>query len=346
MAGIGLIVNPLSGSNLRDPRAADRLARVLGPHGVVREARVIEDLYRVAAEFRKLEIDVLAISGGDGTSGVTITGFLDVYAGSPLPQFALLRGGTINAIAASIGLRRGGPDSLLGRLVNDYRARRSALPDVERHVLGIRTRDARPSVSVHPSMPALAMKYGFLFGTGVVYGFLAEYYSASSRTPAVAGKTLLRAAASTLVRGPMIRRMARPFRGSVELADGSLWEERDYLSIAGGTVAQIGLGFSPFHRATERPGTFHLLGIHASPFGFLRQLSRIRKGQPMRPGHAYEALVERVTVRSSAYPLKYMLDGDLYESEGPLDVSIGPTVRLIVPDITAKHAASAAKKPQ
>jgi diacylglycerol kinase family enzyme len=330
LAGIGVIFNPLSGSHQRDPRTAQRLARTLGEHGVVREAGSIEDLYRVANEFRKLDIDVLAISGGDGTSGVAITGFLDVYAERALPKIALLRGGTMNTIANSVGVRRGRPDGLLAQLLSAYRARSTVpLPYVERHVLGIRTRDARPSISVHPSMPALTAKYGFLFGTGVVYGFLAEYYAAGGR-PTVAAMTLLRAAGSTLVQGPMIRRMAEPFRGSVVLDDGTVWEERDYLSIAGGTVDGIGLSFKPFYRSSESPNKFHLLGIYTSPLRFLAQLDPIYRGRAMRPGHAHDALVERATVHSSRYPLKYMVDGDLYESNGPLEVSIGPVVRLVL----------------
>lgn len=336
MSGIGVIFNPLSGSNQRDPRGAERLARVVGSLGSVRQARSIDELYRIASDFRELDIDVLAISGGDGTSGVTVTGFLAVYGDKPLPPIAVLRGGTMNTIANSIGVQRGHPDSLLEQLVRAYQTRASApLREVECDTLCVRTRDARASMSVHPHMPALSTKYGFLFGAGVVCGFLAEYY-ATARTPALAGLTLLRAAGSTIVGGPMIRRIAAPFRGSVLIEDGTVWEERDYLAIAGGTIEQIGLGFKPFYRSTERPGTFHLLGIHASPLGFLRQLRRIRHGRAMQPGQSYETLASCASVRAAAYPLVYMVDGDLYESESPLDVSVGPRVRLIVVDDAGK----------
>jgi diacylglycerol kinase family enzyme len=332
LPGIGVIFNPFSGGNQRDPGAAARLSRVLGSHGSVREARSIEELHGIAQEFRDRDIDVLAISGGDGTSGVTVSGFVAVYGAKPLPPIAVLRGGTMNTIASSIGVRRGHPERLLEQLVRAYQAREVApLREVERDTLCVCTRDARASVSAHPHMPALSTKYGFLFGAGVVCGFLAEYY-ATGRTPALAGVTLLRAAGSTLVGGPMIRRIAAPFRGSV-LVDGStLWEEGDYLAIAGGTIEQIGLGFKPFYRASDRPGRFHLLGIYTSPLRFLRQLGRVREGRAMQPGHCHDVLANHASVRAARYPLVYMVDGDLYESESPLDVSIGPRVRLIVVD--------------
>src|SRR5260370_32087043 len=85
MSGIGVVLNPRSRRNLHDPSAASRLARRLGDHGVVREARSIDELYRIAHDFRRVDIDVLANSGGDGTNHVTLTGFLDVYGGATHP---------------------------------------------------------------------------------------------------------------------------------------------------------------------------------------------------------------------------------------------------------------------
>ncbi len=339
MAGIGVIYNPRSGRNLRDPSAARRLSEALGDHGVVREAGSIDQLYRVAEDFRTLGIDVLGISGGDGTNGVTITGFLDVYDGTALPQIAFLRGGTMNTVANSVGVRRGRPEGLLGRLIQAY-TERSARPlqDVERHVLRLRgersvhtaAQSASDSGPASVIAPPLAEKYGFIFGTGVVRGYLSEYYAFGPPNPVVAAKTLLRAVGSAIVGGEMIRRMAAPFRGTIELDDGTIWPERDYLAVAGGTIDQIGLNFRPFHRYGERPGAFHVLGIHTSPMGFVSQLPRIWRAQPMKPGHSYSATTASVTVRSPDRPLRYMVDGDLHECDGPLHVSIGPRVRIVV----------------
>src|SRR3954470_24188970 len=120
MSGIGVIVNPRSRSNVKDPAAADRLARALGDHGVVRAAGDKEELFRIAEDFRKLKIDVLGISGGDGTNYVTLTGFLEVYEDEPLPALAFLRGGTFNTVANAVGVPRGKPDGLLAKLITRY----------------------------------------------------------------------------------------------------------------------------------------------------------------------------------------------------------------------------------
>ena len=341
MPGIGVIYNPRSGRNLKDPSAVKRLSVALGDHGVLREAGSIDELYRVAEDFRSLKIDVLGISGGDGTNGVTITGFLDVYQSAALPQIAFLRGGTMNTAANSVGVRRGRPKDLLDCLVQAYVERASIpLQNVERHVLKLRgetspSRSTRSSSDAAPASmkaPPLAEKYGFVFGTGVVCGYLSEYYAGGKGkpNPVVAAKTLLRGIGSAMVGGEMIRRMAEPFRGTVELDDGTIWEERDYLSVAGGTIDQIGLNFRPFHRYGEQPGRFHVLGIHTTPMGFVTQLPRIWRAAPMQPGHTFEATTTSVTIRSPKSPIRYMVDGDLHECDGPLHVSIGPRVRIVV----------------
>ncbi|MCA9587467.1 MAG: sphingosine kinase [Myxococcales bacterium] len=333
MPGIGVVFNPKSGRNVRDPRAAGRLARALGDHGVVRAARSIDELYAVAEDFRRLDIDVLGISGGDGTNGVTITGFIDVYQGSALPRIAFLRGGTMNTVANSVGVRRGRPEGLLGRLIHAY-ARRATEPlvDVERHVMRIRPLSGNGAAKVErgSGLPPRADSYAFLFGTGVVYGFLAEYYRGGPPTPAIAARTLLRGVGSALVRGEMVRRMAEPFRGSVELDDGTRWEEQEFLSVAAGTIDQIGLNFRPFYRFGDRPGAFHLLGISTTPLGFVRQLPRIWRAEPMAPGHTLEATPTRAVIHGTRDPVRFMIDGDLQEAPGPLEVSTGPRVRIVV----------------
>jgi diacylglycerol kinase (ATP) len=320
MSGIGVVLNPRSRRNLRDPGAALRLSRRLGDHGVVRTAGSVEELYRIAEDFRRFDIDILAISGGDGTGHVTLTGFLNVYGGHTMPHVALLRGGTMNTVANSVGVRPGKPEGLLGRLIHAYAQRAIApLAGVERHVMHIAPLEG----------DAGAAHYGFLFGTGVVHGFLAEYYRHGEPSPLVAARTLARGIGSALIRGEMIRRMAQPFRGSVTLNDGTVWEERDYLAVAAGTIEHIGLNFKPFYRYDQRPNAFQVLGIHASPVEFVQELPRIHKSLPMRADKTYDALANRMVVRSADGRMGYMIDGDLHESRGAIAVSIGPRVRLV-----------------
>jgi diacylglycerol kinase (ATP) len=353
MPGIGVILNPKSRRNLRDPGARERLARCVGDRGVVREARSLDELSTIASEYRKRGIDILAISGGDGTNTVTLTGFLAEYGDEPLPTLALLRGGTMNTVASSIGVRRGSPEDLLARVVAHHEGRANPpLATVERTLLRV--------APVGVDHDNARVTFGFLFGTGVVQGFLAEYYAGEPSTIG-AVRTLARGIGSALVGGDMIRRMAKPFRGSATLQTeptGQLaveWPERDYLAIAAGTVAHIGLQFAPFHRfdESENHRTFHALGIYATAAQFVGELPRVWRGVPMREGRAFDAVTARMVLRAGQRtgeelaPLRYTVDGDLHEAAAPLasrvpdaspsaplrasvEVSGGPRVRLLV----------------
>lgn len=313
MGGIGVIVNPKSRRNKKDPRAAVRLARALGDHGVVRAARDRDELCRVAEDFRKLKIDILGISGGDGTNYVTITGFLQVYADEPLPPIAFLRGGTMNNVANAVGVPNGNPDGLLAALIKRYT-----------------TRGGQPLRWVERNLMRMGDHYGFLFGTGALYGYIAEYNKAEDRNPVWGARVLLEATTSVFVGGDMMKRVAPRWEGRVTFDDGTAFPERDYLGIAAGTVDQIGLGFRPFYRAYEQPGAFHILGIHTTPRGFVSKLPAVFKGQPMGPEHTFDRVVPSAVIEERGGTVHYMCDGDLHEHRGPLALSHGPAVKLIV----------------
>lgn len=313
MPGIGVVLNPRSRRNRRDPGAPERLARALGDHGVVRTARSRDDLARIAEDFRKLKIDVLGISGGDGTNHVTITGFLSVYADEPLPPIAFLRGGTMNTVANSVGVPRGRPDGLLARLIRRYAERdRTPLQWVERHVL------------------RAGEHYAFIFGTGAIHGFIDEYYRTDDPNALWAAKVLLRACGSVAVGGDMMKRVARRWEGRVTFDDGTELPDRDYLAIGAGTVDQIGLGFRPFYRFAEEPGRFHVLGIFTSAMGFVSRLPAIWQARPMGPAHTYEKVTRAAVLEARSGVVEYVCDGDLHATRGPLELAIGPRVKILV----------------
>jgi diacylglycerol kinase (ATP) len=311
MSGIGVVVNPRARKNLKDPGAALRLARALGDNGVVRTARTKDDLARIAEDFRKLQIDVLGISGGDGTNYVTITGFLEVYADEPLPPLAFLRGGTFNTVANAVGVPRGRPDGLLAGLLARYADRqREPLQCVERHVMRI------------------GDHYGFIFGTGAIHGYISEY-SRSDHPNALWAARVLGVAVGAVIAGRDTP-VARRWEGRVAFDDGTVFHERDYLAVGAGTVDQVGLGFRAFYRIGEVPGSFHILGIHTSAYGFVRSLPNVWRGRSMGPEHTFEKVAKRAIIEARGGVVQYVCDGDVHDHPGPLEIETGPRVRILV----------------
>lgn len=316
MPGIGLLHNPKAKRNVTDPGAAARLNEVLGDAGVVRYASTLDELAKAADDFKRIGIEVLAIGGGDGTSHLTITGIIDAYGDAPLPAFGFLRGGTMNTIANAFCVPRRAPEVLLAAYKRSY-ARRGVTPMrfVEPHVL---------KVGDH---------YGFIFGTGAIYGFIAEYNQREHRDAAWAAKVLATAVGSAAIGGEAIKRVAQRWHGSVRFDDGSAFAEGSYLTIGGSTCGQIGLGFKPFYRSGEVPNRFHMLGIFASPLEFIAGLPRIWRGQTLGENRTFEKVVKHAVLHPSDGVSRYVIDGDVYVHDGPLELSCGPRIRLITPGL-------------
>ncbi len=309
MPGIGLITNPRSRVNLRDPGRARRLSYLVGSHGNAEATKSIDDLYRVCEEFKKERIDVLGISGGDGTLHHTLTAMIRTYGDEPLPPVAILRGGTMNTIARSFGIFGETPRLTFELVDRHRRGLLGTFPWFEREILQVG--DA----------------YGFIFGNGIIYNFLHEYYATGNPSPGTAAQLILRAAGSTMVRGALARRIYKRFHARV-VADGDRWACEDFITVAAAVVEQIGLGFKPFYRVHERPDAFAVLGIHTDAAGFVAELPNIMAGRPMRRDKVIDQAAREVVFEADE-PLEYIIDGDTYVQEGSLTLRLGPKLRFL-----------------
>ena len=126
---VGLILNPHTKSNHQ--HQWDEKARFLLGDDLVFVTHSLDDIpLAIESLFSKQHISVLAISGGDGTIHHTINSlikywqFLQEHSSSndflQLPPILLLRGGTLNIIARSIGIE-GDSKELLRRFLTHFR---------------------------------------------------------------------------------------------------------------------------------------------------------------------------------------------------------------------------------
>ena len=88
MNPIGVVTNPNSGKNRRNPGRCAELERALGRWGVVRETHDLAALERVLVEFFDLGADVWVCDGGDGTLHwmLTLGDRIASERGVPLPR--------------------------------------------------------------------------------------------------------------------------------------------------------------------------------------------------------------------------------------------------------------------
>ena len=139
----------------------------------------------------------------------------------------------------------------------------------------------------------------------MMYGYLAEYYERGHGQPTritaarVFGTSVLSAAG----RRPHLRAHLRPGRLSRCASTVGSWESRNYITVGAGTVAQAGLGFRPFYRASETDERFHLLAIKGSPAcSSPVDLPSVWLGRGMRPETAYETTTAWAELRVHGDP--------------------------------------------
>ena len=152
-----VFVNPGSRANRKDPACAERFAKILGAQGRVAAPPSLEQL-AIEAERTASELpSIVGIHGGDGTLHRTLTALIAAYGARPLPPIAVLPGGTMNVVAASLDIRVK-PEELLAELAAAERAG-LAPTTMERRCLRV------------------GNEYGFIFGNGLLTNFLEEYYA-------------------------------------------------------------------------------------------------------------------------------------------------------------------------
>lgn len=310
MGGIGVVTNPRSRQNRANPRLARQLAYILGEKGTIEQPVDLDALHRTAEGFRDHGIDVLCISGGDGTIHRVLTAMVRVYGGAPLPKVALLRGGTMNTIAHGLGLR-GNASELLDEVVSRWQES-VPLPTTRRWLLEV---DGQ---------------YGFLFGNGLIANFLEAYYEGSEPTPAKAIWLLARGIGSTLVGGTFAGRLMAPWTGEV-VVDGRPWPRRPWLTVGAGGVDDIGFGFRPFYLAPRHPGRLHVVGLGCSIGELVANLPRVWLARPIAAESVASVVADGFELHSDG-PIPYMIDGDFHRGGQVVRVKVGPPVDFILRD--------------
>jgi diacylglycerol kinase (ATP) len=302
---IGVIANVRSQVHRRNPDHLSDLAGLLRTRGTVVATRSLDEVRLAAEACRRREVDLIGISGGDGTIAHTLTAVVGVYGDAPLPPIALLRGGTVNTILRGLGIRVDGREMLRRVLAGDVWIDR-------RHALQIGDRN------------------GFIFGSGAVASFCEAYYETGAPSVAMSAWLLARGVASSLVGGPFSRRLVARHRARVTV-DGGRWPVDDFATILAATVPQLGLGFRPFYRCGESAGHFALLGIHCSSMSLVLELPRAFAGVAMNARKVIDTLAREAMIESPrGFP--YVIDGEVFHSTGSLRLATGPLLDLVIPN--------------
>lgn len=307
MKKIGIIINANAKKIRKMRKDPGEIYQLIGGDLVdVRLTRSLSELDSVLADFRKTEIDYLAIAGGDGSLHHGLTHALNEYGAEKLPPIIILKGGTMDNVSRSLNLPGKGPD-ILKKMVRSLSINKNI--KIEK----------RSTMEIEES-------YCFLFGAGFVTNFLNEVYCGTekglTRNIQVIGKSV-----KQIITDPVNGSLFQGFKGKV-FGDLQLLDVPVVTAILAGTVEHIGMGFSPLNRALEKDDLFHGIISGISSRMFLKNLWKMKNGIRINLENHFDLVLRELQIESEEQFI-YTMDGDLFTAERELTVKAGPQIKLV-----------------
>jgi diacylglycerol kinase (ATP) len=307
MPGIGVICNRNAGKHNPFCKHLDtRLTSLIGTDGSLRETTSVDEIDQIANDFLANNIDILGICGGDGSNHFTLSTFIRVYNGAPLPKVAFLCGGTHNSHAASIGIH-GNPEKLLENIVRKYR-NGAAFELTHRNILQVND--------------GTAVRYGFTLATGFMHRFMEDLVVHEGDSVAKTAGKLFSWIGSWIIHGEKIRSAFEPQPAQVTVDHQCLaWERINGVSTS--AMERLGLGFAPYPRAGEKRGYFPFNVLRVSPTTFIRLMWDYKKSRiPTHPDQINDICTSLLLEAQTE--VGYVLDGEIYRGSSRLEVTTGP----------------------
>jgi diacylglycerol kinase (ATP) len=312
---VGLLHNPLSGRHHRGSRAIRRV-EASTPDLRARLVRTATEVETALARFADEGVDLVVVSGGDGTVQAVLTALFTGLAFEAPPLLALMRSGTTNMIARDVGLG-GAPAPALRRVLDWARDPERTLPLASRAVLRVQI------------APDAAPAFGMFFGAGTIYdgtrychGHLYRWGIRGQLAPVV---VVARYVLATLGRRPV------PTVALTSAVDGEPAEAGDHTIVFVTTLERLVLGLRPFWGVGD--GALRLTAVAARPRRLLRALPSLLRGRrnpAVAPEHGYTSRNAR-EIRL-AFDGGCTLDGQLLTADsrrGPVVLSDGGRVRFV-----------------
>jgi diacylglycerol kinase family enzyme len=315
MPGIGIISNRNARLNKLYPKIRDRMAFVVGQGGEVASTGSLDDARAAIEAFREFDIDMVAISGGDGTAHRTLELMVEMYDGEPLPPVLLLPTGTQNMVPNSLGILDSGVTTLL--------------------MAQARYRHNLPLRCVRRNLLRVNDHHSFLMGIGLAPRFLKVYYERGDTTHLGAAKALVDVSIQAARGTDMARAMVEPIPLRYRVDEGA-WQQATYHTIFCSFVEEVSLRFRCFPRAGWDKSLFEVALIQGSPFQVVKGLPFLWSGST-RKLEGFDRFIARTIEFELERPEPYTLDGEVYEPTTRFKIRPGPELRFVVPGLKLRR---------
>ena len=340
---LGILTNPNSGKNRRNPGRKAELQRAVGRHGVVLQTRDLDELEAAVEELIDAGCEYWVCDGGDGTLhwllsvGHRIARERGNGSGPvPLPKIVPANGGSIDFVAHRAGIRGQAVDVI--RSLVDALKRGEPLPTV--------SLDTFRMTGTLDESGELFDRVGFASAIGgVAQNFFEKLYERKPvdawRIVQVLGKGTAGAFAGSVPRPlgdfvlPRLRSFAdelfEPAQARVDV-DGVPLAFDSFSSLQVGSIDISLGGVVRTFRHAKAQGVLHAQAISASRVGIVANLPNIVMGTPIWGDKVFDGPAKTIRARATnGKTLDPVIDGELFFGLRELEVTGGP--RLEVPRV-------------
>ena len=346
---IGVITNPNSRKNRNRPDRADRLRKIVGDLGEVHTTASIASIKPVLREFLRKRARYWVADGGDGALHWMLRMGMEVlqedeFIGEALrlPMTLPTKGGTIDFVANNVGIE-GDAEGILATLRRNVE-RNTEIEETEVDSMVI------DGLQVVDGADVPFRTYGFASAAGGVgQRFYAKYYDDPDPNPRTIVKVVATAVASApialspLSRLPLgswktyAKEVFEPTRCRVTL-DGMKLPGDQFTGVHIASMS-INLGnLLRFFGKADHPGLMNAIVGTPSPWGIIRNLPRMARGEEMRGRNILDRPCRELLMEAAGDDLLApIIDGELYRNVKRVAFHIGPRVRI--PKVIAPKAA-------
>ena len=311
MPGIGVISNANARLNKMSPLLKDSLNFIVGRRGEVVSTYTLDDVGQAVRDFKRYDVDMIAISGGDGTIHRTIEGLMREYGGDKLPPLLLLPSGTQNMIPRSFGIRNNSIATMLLALT--------------------RYKHNIPMRIIRRNLLRVNEHFCFFFGVGTPTRYLRAHYARGTshwHAASLLGIYMWEG----IHNGVKAQRLLEPMKMRVSM-DGEPEIDMDPNAVFCSFTEEIALHFKLFPRAGWQKDRFEMLATQSHIPATMFALPQLWWGTKRQLPKMHRRMLGSMRMLLDT-PEPFTLDGDLYNPVAEYNISPGPELDFVVPGVT------------
>ena len=303
---IGILTNPLSGTNRKGMGAISQTISKY-PRALHKNVQTPQDIHEALFDFASQNVDLVAISGGDGTVQAVLTVLFNNQPFATQPQLVVLEAGTTNMIAGDVGIT-GDQNKALQRLFQWAQTGSGKVTKIQRPIIRLQ-------------VPGHEAKCGMFFGAASISQGV-HYYQKNLHNKGLQGFPGI---CLTLARyfWAAIRNRRHSNTGtSIEYGlNGQPLQKENFLLLFVSTLDRLFFGLRPFWG--QEKGPLRFTAVRSQAKYLLRLLPSLARGRNTGKGTTkngyYSSNVDEVKLFLDS---PVALDGEIYTPETILEPTV------------------------